>query len=179
MNLAYRVGDDEEQEVIFTSNSESMLFNNYEVVERCPNYDQYEKIGYVPSEVLINDGWWIDCSECETTVRGDYWDYENDVDLNPVFIGNSVFCCQACYDKSVERIEAIRQSERRVTNFLMSKYPEISNLQVYACTDEAVARFKFPGSKYEAEWRTNQPDCISYCQVDKEAAIAYFKIKTA
>jgi hypothetical protein len=56
MKLAYRVGDDERQEIIFTSDSELTLADNYEVVERCPDYDEYKKLGYVPPETLLNDG---------------------------------------------------------------------------------------------------------------------------
>jgi hypothetical protein len=75
------------------------------------------------------------------------------------------------------RIEATRQTRERVIKVITSRCPEASEIYVMVGTKEVYAEFKFPGSKYKAQWRTEDPDHIYYCKADEEAAIAYFKLK--
>ncbi len=170
---AYYVDNEGEGQILFLSSAYG-LSEEWETVERRSQYDQYSSIGYVPKQVLLNDGWWFECQNCYKKIDSDCWDYEEDEAIEPVFENNWIFCCQDCRDSASQERERNRREKEKWAKFLTTNYPDITKLFVMVGTDRAYASFKFPGSYYEAHWYSDRPDFVSYCLADKAAAIAYF-----
>lgn len=168
MKVAYLISDEESQKIFF-STPETLTSDiyriGYVVQHRTTEYDQYAILGYVPPDVLINDGWQLKCLECDESIDSDTEKYLTE--------GKRIFCCPECHAKNYEHREAMRQTEQRVSIFLTNRFPKASDIFVYQDHEGLCAKFKFPGGARYATWHSAR-NSISYLSQDEEAAIAYF-----
>lgn len=98
--------DGERQQLVFAekrheaiTNSEAYQWEGDYVsvrVRRQPQYDKYADIGFVPTEVLIADGWWFEC--CGYTAEGHRCCRHLLEEDAPLIINEKVYCDQNCVD---------------------------------------------------------------------------------
>lgn len=77
-------------------------------VKRAHHLDQYEGKG-VPASVLIDGGWWFECTGCDATINSDFLD-DKELAWDAV-IGtenSAVFCCAECQKQHLDRQERER-----------------------------------------------------------------------
>lgn len=135
--------------------------------ERIPDYDRYYGLGYVPLEELIKNSWALQCDNCEKTITHET--------IDPVIVGNTIFCCGDCNRSYYERIEEKKQTHARVSRYLLDRYPRLTNLFVVSRKGNIEASFDFPKGKYSARWQMNIPDIISVNEKDdRMVAVKYF-----
>ena len=72
-------------------------------VRRAKDLDQFEGAG-IPASVLIERGWWFECSGCGLTINEENLD-ERDLSTGGVigFYHGAVYCCKACHDDHMAR----------------------------------------------------------------------------
>ena len=72
-------------------------------VRRAKDLDQFEGVG-IPASVLIDRGWWFECSGCHLTINGENLD-ERDLTTDGVigFYHGAVYCCKTCHDDHMAR----------------------------------------------------------------------------
>lgn len=63
---------------------------------RKKEWDQYAELGYVPREVMFQDGWWFECDGFND--RGYRCCKQLTIDDNPLAIGDHAYCNQECAD---------------------------------------------------------------------------------
>jgi hypothetical protein len=197
--LAWMATDEDGSTIEFLAEEPIQEEDSEYTYERKPEYDLYSSLGYVPSEVLIRDGWWLECWECGTRIDEDgsenpeYIDDEETPDereyLDPVFENQMIFCCWGCQQSFHETRAQIKAQRIAARLFIEAQFPGALKLSIYATTNEATANFKFPGSVGRAEWDSKDPHHVTVLQVDapvwrawrrpikhrlaKQAAIAY------
>lgn len=57
---------------------------------RKPEYDKYCSQGYVPKEVLLEDGWWFEC--CGRNEQGHRCCKQLTIEDNPIVVDDHVYC---------------------------------------------------------------------------------------
>jgi hypothetical protein len=135
-------------------------FQEVESCRRLAGYDQFAP-GPVPTQTLLEDGWWFECHHCYGRVS-DGGEREDGTPLDPVYVGQEVYCNEACraaeakYREDTKRIEA--ELIAAATATVNSRYPgaEIGGHHVFAdvTSGERGPRwsvgiyFGFPGSEH-------------------------------
>lgn len=177
--LAYMVNEPHEGHAVicFATNSATARregaaelgtdWHGIESVRRRPSLDQYAP-GPVPPLVLIDDGWWFECSyiDCGRRVSNDTYDDddEDQEEREPVSIGRSVFCCVAHAAKQLAWRRGRAAAEAALCELIYTRMPaaEIVRLHVYGDRLEppeyqdgrlvggikCLANFKLPGLMY-------------------------------
>lgn len=113
---AYKVKGDWGEEICFyPDQSEADCW--WDEVIAHPAFDQYEDLGYVPTEAFIADGWFLYCDECNRRSDGDDDDDEshhNSKPISHVFYGHFYFChpdCEGEWRKERDRAKAEKQAQ--------------------------------------------------------------------
>ena len=72
-------------------------------VRRAKDLDQFEG-DRIPASILIERGWWFECSGCGLTINEENLD-ERDLSTGGVigFYHGAVYCCKACHDDHMAR----------------------------------------------------------------------------
>lgn len=131
----------------------------FETVESCrrkPEFDQYAERGFVPIEIMIESGWWYECSGCMQVVTRDYEGDDGEA-LTPVYTDHDVWCtaeCKASHDRERrlrEKIDGLAKAA--MARMLVKRYPEatVKDYHVYSRGTkiiQAIVRFDFPSGKY-------------------------------
>jgi len=137
----------------------NQLDTDFEDVSSCrrkSEFDQYAERGFVPIEVLIDHGWWCECTGCLQTVTRDYEGSDGE-ELTPVYTDHDVWCtpeCKASYDRERHRMKRIDGlAKAAMSRMLTKRYPEATakDYHVYSRGTKiasALVRFDFPGSQY-------------------------------
>lgn len=147
--------------------------DEYEQITRTPEYDNFASLGYVPAQQLHEEGWTFNCHECETEINSECFDYQNDLEIQPVFASNLSFCSQECYQIFIEE----RAERIKAKLALQQKYSGITNIATWRQPDnEIVIHFKFPGGKDYVEWKSSDPDHVWITQKDTEKWDEYKKV---
>ena len=146
-------------------------FESVESCKRVPDFDQYAEAGFVPAEVLIDNGWWFECHGCYRTVNSDAegthraYGRHRTITLKPIYEGSTVWCCPSCkarFEKD-QRICAETQDKaiEDMKQRLWRRFPGVEIAtdgnwkprasarkegRVYGVTQVAVS-FHFPGEK--------------------------------
>lgn len=185
MNKAWYVQDEEYAVIVFAPNEAIArskgawsLTSELEDLEvkPSPEYEEFAAIGYVPVDVLINNGWWHECNQCGRRVEQDWEEQNEDMDedeepIAPIFERDIVFCCPSCKTtaKHEADIRRIRKSQARAV--LRSRYPGIHSLSVYSGGSQysTSASFKFPSGKHTVKWSDSDPDFVMISRCDLEA----------
>ncbi|NCO46642.1 MAG: hypothetical protein GW890_09755, partial [Vibrio sp.] len=110
---------------------------------RAPEFDKFSESGKVPTQALLDAGWWFECNHCgKKVIDEDHDDYVVD--------GEVVFCnasCKTSHEKDIadrnhkfelfkDKVKSMRP-DLEFTEF-KGGYPWITN----------VAKFTFQGAKY-------------------------------
>ena len=99
--------DGEHQQIVFAESRSKAIISSeaYEwsgrYIEvraiRKPDYDKYAEQGYVPKQVLLNDGWWFECHGrreigrcCKPLTNDD----------NPIVVNEHVYCSSDCLNNA-------------------------------------------------------------------------------
>lgn len=150
--------------------------------------DEYSP-GPVPAEVLIDQGWYMQCHHCDASFGEYVTDAEGD-EAPATPLGNDVrcWCSPACLSASIQdRINTVLAEERwlaYVRAWVLLKLPtaEIVASAHRYCTPDGVPRcmvanFRFPGARIgTAEARIDGPSeepHVLVCSGDREAFEAY------
>lgn len=109
--VAYLATSEDEARIVFAHSANQIYkTEEYETVTRYPEYDEYASLGYVPTEVLLKAGWIFECEKCRARIDSDYWDYEEEKEIQPVFSKAQIFCCQRCHDLSIGQLRKERKA---------------------------------------------------------------------
>lgn len=134
------------------------LGEDFESLEcgRSPEFDEFAEAGKVPTQALLDAGWWFECDHCgERVPDEDYRPMEN-----LVIDGDRVYCNEKCkcgHDKEVsDRNHKFEQFKNKVKSLrpdlefteFQGGYPWITN----------VAKFTFPEAKYGGSARDEKGD---------------------
>lgn len=183
--VAWKVDDGEHARVVFHHHGlaarregANELDADFECVacSRAPQFDQYASMGKVPSQALLDAGWWFYCQHCDAIVTQREQDDEERGD--PVLEDEVVYCSQACKDKQeatrAERDAAFARFQEEVTTLRpdlvfthwSGGYPMVT---LYGC-------FRFEGGLWAGTVRDNEDGkglCWSVCQEDTLAWATY------
>lgn len=166
-------------------------FSGVESCRRFPAVDSYAP-GPVPPLVLIEHGWWFECSGCYDRVGTDYYiEIQGEPPPLPVDHGGEVYCNEECYQSAlVMRAEKKRTEDAAIValeRYAIARYPGItvtarsayaSALTGPVLLRTSVVEFRFPGGRFSAsirEDKTESPATMSLliCQGDQEAWAAF------
>lgn len=118
---------------------------------RAPQFDQYADQGKVPTMVLLEHGWWFECSHCGCSIMAEQLEETKDTPLDKVVIaGDHVYCNQDCKDK-FDNERAERQAKfERFKETVQQARPDLTftDFQGGGSWITMSAKFSFPGSRY-------------------------------
>lgn len=187
---AYCVKDEEQSAVIvFATNSASArreggneLNCEWEHVESCrraPWADRFADTRVVPAKAWIDNGYWCSCAGCcDRRVDGDAQEEEDDdgnpFELEPVFVGDTVYCSQACKDAADADAAARKARKQEVLDAVTAKFPDITNIWANDHENDRCARFSFPGGKNPVTWRLGEETAL----VSREDVDAWNKYRS-
>jgi hypothetical protein len=182
MKAAYKVTGEEGDVIVFAESVDDAAqvgaFHladaaEYVSVELKPDYDQYSELGYVPAEILIRDGWYFFCLQCESRVDSSFEDEDGEPVL-PEYEGRHVFCCEMCqsqYHHDRKHEDADRAASKAD---MEQRYPGITRLSVYGGGDYSVyVQFHFPGGKHAVSWDSSKSEYVMVSPVDVPAWQAF------
>jgi hypothetical protein len=208
--VAYCISiEDEGSEIVFAESEEAATYLAYKIgtggysaedldqSQRIPEYDKYAAQGYVPIEVLYNDGWSFECSECGRTVSDSTGEDNYQEELaeweadalageeappvyNPQFIDSSslVFCSVSCKDKFYKESELKKTKKLKAKAYLEKRFPEITNIDIWGdfTKGDIIARFNFPGGKGSVKYDFKKPNTVMVNPDDLETWKEYSKV---
>lgn len=173
---AYCVKDEEQSAVIvFATNSASArreggneLSCEWEGVESCrraPWADRFADTRVVPAKAWIDNGYWCSCGGgCDRQVNGGVQEEEdedgNPFELEPVFVGDTVYCSQACKEASDAAAAARKARKQEVLDAVVAEFPGITNIWANDHENDRGARFNFPGGKNPVTWRLGEETAL-------------------
>lgn len=159
---AYYCEDEEGAQIIFANNPDHAAKRSYDgyadKIKRCPEYDEWWWLGFVPDRVLIDDGWYGQCYYCEKRI-------DSDEPLQIVEQNYRLFCSPDCLKAHNEESKIRRIRRQQIKCVLRSMFPGVRGLHVWG----EAAWFKFPGGKYDVNWNTKSPDTVLLTQLDLPA----------
>ena len=77
------------------ANELNIDFSDVEECKRAPWADEYADEPFIPAQVLIEQGWWMDCCNRHCGTRVSECSIDADY-LEPAYDGRNVFCSQEC-----------------------------------------------------------------------------------
>jgi hypothetical protein len=179
---AYIVTEDYEGHscLIFATNSATArregageLGTEWDGIESCrraPQFDEYAEIGTVPVMVLIEYGWWYECSHCGRRVHKDMADDLDSEGLDPAEFmprpngGHGAFCSESC--ECADHMARRRRAEatEALLDVFEAKFPGATVVSVHVYNGPKLVEnepgrpirncvsFTFPGSTRGAQW---------------------------
>lgn len=175
---AYSVQDEEHGVVVFASSGiaarrmgANELNTEFECIESCrrlPWADEYASAGTVPPLVLIDHGWWFECSHCGVKVCSDSstYDKESDKDIphEPVADGDFIYCCPAHLEAELKKRSELAARKDAAKQAAQQQFPGVKVSWVSE-NDPATVCFIFPGGNHPAHWTVGS-DTVRVCQID-------------
>lgn len=113
---------------------------------RAPEFDQYASLGEVPTQVLLDAGWFFYCHYCDMIVRQDGDDGRGFL----VVDGDAVYCSKACQDSLEAQRARLDNNFAKFKEAVIARRPDLTftawhgGYPMQACR----AHFRFPGSTY-------------------------------
>jgi hypothetical protein len=113
--------------------------------EPTPGFDQYEALGYVPTEALIANGWWLHCDHCD---RRSDCEEEDEPPVEHVFRGQFYFCHPDCERSWQAERDRAKADQAKFREYLECKYPRLM-LEYVSGGDKygLYAKAEFPGGR--------------------------------
>ena len=126
----------------------------YVTCRRAPWADQYADQGSIPAKAYIDAGWWFGCGHCGTRCDSDatHWDEDSgeDVALNLVFDGPTVYCSAECKAKHDAEVSARNAKFEEFKVKVVAEQPGLTFKEFTGgypwCANRAT--FTFPGAQY-------------------------------
>lgn len=166
---AYTVTEATEQQavIIFASrsvvarrqgaNELNVAFEEIESCIRAPWADQYHTQQNIPADVAIDNGWWLECTQCGCRIDSDLFNYETEQSLHPIGSLYFAFCTPSCrYDFDVHKARdrlneaygiALMEHMLSAEKVSMVGRPYVySNIE--GVIKQASVKFTFPNAKY-------------------------------
>lgn len=176
--LKYEGGSIEDHEhLIVWASGLIEIENNYEEgyqVERKPEYDKYEKLSYVPPKVLIEDGWWFYCDKCDKRIDYEYYDYEQEESLNPVFDKEKIFCSMECCDNYNQEVLAEKKLKEDSVQFIKHRFPKADIKLFLGHSKRMHVEFELPKLNYRVKYDSKFKDSVTVIQSDIENFEKYY-----
>lgn len=179
---AYSVQGYEHGCIVFASNSATARRNgagelgcDWEDIESCRRAawaDSFAQDRRVPPLVMIEHGWWFECSHCGCQISDDSThDDDDETPHQPVAEGDWIFCCPACRDAELQERADRKARKEAATKLVLEKF-EGAEVKWVDDSQPAKTSFTFPGGKYAATWTVGD-ELVSISQCDLEAWKAY------
>jgi hypothetical protein len=172
----YCANEDEAQLLFLHSANQARRTDEWETIERRPEYDCFAELGFIPDGLLFQDGWSSFCWECDRTIDSDCWDYEEDVELHPVFEGQRSFCSEACCNGWHEERRRRRELKAEAIALVTNRYPgsviESVSVGLFGPTSKQRVEFSVPGVA-GVVWDSAEPDFVLIRKYDLEDWQAY------
>lgn len=184
--------------VIFATNSATArregankLNTDWESIECCSRVQQFDQYapGPVPPLVLIEYGWWFECSQCGRRVSEEMTEYLEEEGLNPDdFIPRAhgkcgVFCSASCEAKYHADKASNAAAKEELQKLVIAKFPGATIKHVHVSGTKlepsephhgfkCSAEFTFPDAKYGATFVYGQDEVfVSNADVEKFKAL--------
>jgi hypothetical protein len=184
---AYIVTEDDEGHscLIFATNSATArregageLGTEWDGIESCrraPQFDEYAEIGTVPVMVLIEYGWWYECSHCGRRVHKGMEDDLDSEGLNPAdFTPRPIddygaFCSESCECAHHMEQRGREEAADALLEVFEAKFPGATVVSVHVYNGPKLVEnepgrpirncvsFTFPGSTRGAQWSFGEP----------------------
>jgi hypothetical protein len=121
---------------------------DYIEAHRSEEYDKYSEAGFVPVEILINNGWWFECFHC--------YKHVTEETENPVYIKQGVYCSPECQQNRKDEIEEMDSDFEQFQICILQNYTwlDIVKFDGGYPARTAFAEFKIPGAKYTGKIST-------------------------
>lgn len=164
----------------------------WEGIESCnrtPEFDQYAP-GPVPPLVLIEHGWWIECTYCGRRVSEDEYDEEEDEPPPgpPAAIGRNVFCCEEHAARQIAKWRGNAAAKAALCELIYTRWPAAEIVRAHVYGDRlvpperrnglliggipCVADFRLPGLTYPVTYHFGEAVYVS--TVDEETFRAMY-----
>lgn len=163
-------------------------FESIEHCKRAPAFDQCAP-GPVPASALIENGWTIECSQCEREVSNDMFDALADEGLDPddfdiVTEGQRAYCSRTCQGEHHAWYRGRAAAKVALIELVESKYPGAEIKRIHVCGDKlessepgggmrCLAEFLFPGAKFGATFVFGDKS-VYVARADVEAFHAFY-----
>lgn len=118
------------------------------ICTRAREFDQYASLGEVPTQVLLDAGWFFYCHYCDATVRQND---DSDEERGPLVVdGDSVYCSQACQDNLAAERARLDSNFARFKESVIALRPDLTFTSWHGGYPMTTCRahFRFPGSDY-------------------------------
>lgn len=168
----------------------NLEFDEVESCRRAPEFDQYAP-GPVPALVMIEHGWWFECSHCGRKVSAsDMYDEIEDQGLDPSQFAprddgrHGVYCSATCEAQHWAEGRARAHAKADLLEIFAAKFPDaqVESVHVYGSQLESSdanggakcsVTFKFPGAKYTSRWVFGEDKQVHVPTIDLEAFHAW------
>jgi hypothetical protein len=118
--------------------------------ERTPEFDQYESLGYVPTEALIANDWYLYCDHCGRRSDCEEDDNHDDRKVEHVFRGRFYFCHPDCEHSWRAERDRVKADQAKYREYLVGKYPGLTVKTIFGGDKHGLLAFvEFPGGKGE------------------------------
>jgi|GEM_PF-3146010 hypothetical protein len=141
-------------------------------VERLPEYDHYAALGYVPAEILYNDGWTFECPHCFCNVsKNNEEEDERWEPLEPKFNRKVAFCSRDCQADFNAKSKRIQEEKDKAQKYLLELFPGISFTRCWGGYElnPLVVEFHFPGGVKAVRWEAKDPKQLDVIKTDLDA----------
>jgi hypothetical protein len=139
------------------ANELDLEFGEVSSCRRKPQYDAFASQGYVPIDVLIDDGWWFECPHCGHRITSDgasrYYDHEEEHDLPVYTTRDAAYCDIHCYEADKREWLLARRREQALADRFHELYPGATVIWVNEYEKDARVVFRFPGGARNVEWK--------------------------
>jgi hypothetical protein len=114
--------------------------------EPTPEFDQYEALGYVPTEALIANGWYLYCDHCSRRSDCEEDDDHEGQRVEHVFRGQLYFCHPDCERSWQAERDRAKADQAKFREYLEGKYPGLTLGAIFGGDKYGLyVSCKFPG----------------------------------
>lgn len=136
------------------------------ICNRANKYDEYSEKGFVPTETLIQDGWWFECWNCSEHV---------DSGTEELFLSiKDVYCSYDCFLKRQEKIKKVNEEFEEFKTKVSKIKTKLTIIEFRGGwpTLTPSAKFTFPGGKHNGTIRLEKGELTAF--VAKEDICTYY-----
>lgn len=119
-------------------------------VEHRPGFDRYADQGYVPRDILLEQGWWFECCFCYR------WIQRENEDIKEVVIdGREIYCNETCRVKQAAKIRVTNEDFEEFKKRLQKDFPFLEWVEFKGGypIENPVGYFTFSGAKHHGRAR--------------------------